>query len=99
MRSSILLLLSISSLLVHGMETIGMGYTAFCKCVNHERRLIPLNNIKSIEIRPSGPTCKNTEVIAGLAGGERICLDHRAAWVKKIIRFIREKQKQKRNHV
>ncbi|KAJ8262628.1 hypothetical protein GJAV_G00168530 [Gymnothorax javanicus] len=99
MHSSIFILLSMSVLLAHGMETIGMGYTAYCKCLNHERRLIPLSHMKSIEIFPRGPHCKSTEVIANLLSGERICLDHKTSWVKKIIRFTQEKRKQKRNLV
>ncbi|KAG5845573.1 hypothetical protein ANANG_G00140720 [Anguilla anguilla] len=99
MRTSIFLVLSISLLVAHGMETIGLGYTAYCKCLNHERRLIPLSNMRSIEILPSGPHCKSTEVIASLVSGERICLDHRASWVKKVIHFIKKKQNQKRNLV
>ncbi|KAJ8382216.1 hypothetical protein SKAU_G00029940 [Synaphobranchus kaupii] len=99
MRTSVLLLLSISFLCAHGMETIGLGYTAYCKCLNHEKRPVPLSNLRSIEILPRGPHCKSAEVIASLVSGERICLDHRASWVKKIIRFIKEKKKQKRNLV
>ncbi|KAI1888277.1 hypothetical protein AGOR_G00183370 [Albula goreensis] len=93
----ILLLLTASSLFTHGMETFGMGYNGHCKCIHYERRLIPAKNLRSIEILPRGPHCVTTEVIATLVSGDRICLDHRIQWVRKVVRFIREKQKQKGN--
>ncbi|XP_036407697.1 C-X-C motif chemokine 19 [Megalops cyprinoides] len=72
-----------------------MGYTGHCKCLNHEHRLIPARTLRSIEIFPRGPHCKTTEVIATLISGQRICLDQRATWVKKVVSFIKEKRRHK----
>ncbi|KAJ8390309.1 hypothetical protein AAFF_G00108780 [Aldrovandia affinis] len=100
MRSPLLfLLIAVSFLSTDGMQTIGTGYSGYCKCLNHEHRLIPANSLRSIEILPRGPSCKTTEVIATMISGQRICLDRHAQWVKKVVRFIKEKQRQKGNLV
>ncbi|GLD53864.1 interleukin-8-like protein [Lates japonicus] len=52
----------------------------------------PPDSLKSIKLIPEGPHCPDTEVIAGLASGEKVCLNPRSSWVKKLIQYVLEKQ-------
>uniref|UniRef100_A0AAY4BPP0 Chemokine interleukin-8-like domain-containing protein n=1 Tax=Denticeps clupeoides TaxID=299321 RepID=A0AAY4BPP0_9TELE len=75
-----------------GMQPLGRGYNRRCLCFDLESRVIPPDKLRSVEILPSGPHCRNAEVVAQLAGGEKICLNHRAPWVRRLVRFILEKE-------
>ncbi|XP_062849668.1 C-X-C motif chemokine 19 [Trichomycterus rosablanca] len=88
-----LALIAASLLLTSGMQPLGKGYNSHCLCVKLESRMIPPHSLRSVEILPKGPHCKNTEVIAGLVSGEKICLNHQTPWVKKLIKFIEKKEK------
>ncbi|XP_036453384.1 interleukin-8-like [Colossoma macropomum] len=93
MRFLLLLALVTSSLLLtSAMQPLGRGYNSQCMCLQFESRLIPPHSLRSVEIFPKGPHCKNTEVIASLVTGHRICLNTRAAWVKKLIHFIEKNE-------
>uniref|UniRef100_A0A8K9WN53 Chemokine interleukin-8-like domain-containing protein n=1 Tax=Oncorhynchus mykiss TaxID=8022 RepID=A0A8K9WN53_ONCMY len=63
-------------------------YNRQCLCNQLESR-------QSVEILPRGPHCKTREVIAGLVSGEKICLNSHSGWVKKLARFVVERQSQK----
>uniref|UniRef100_A0AAY5KGJ7 Chemokine interleukin-8-like domain-containing protein n=1 Tax=Esox lucius TaxID=8010 RepID=A0AAY5KGJ7_ESOLU len=78
-----------------GMQPIGRVYNRHCLCVQLESRVIPPDHLRSVEVRPRGPSCTATEVIAGLVTGERICLNPNTGWVKKLARFVIQKQSQK----
>ncbi|NP_001107123.1 C-X-C motif chemokine 19 precursor [Danio rerio] len=98
---NVLLMLSVvfgvSITLVAGaVQPLGAGYNSRCVCLKLESRVIPQDNLRRVVILPRGPHCKTTEVIAGLTSGERICLNPRTHWVKKLIMFI-EKKKQENN--
>ncbi|XP_051575639.1 C-X-C motif chemokine 19 [Myxocyprinus asiaticus] len=78
--------------LSNAMQPLGAGYNSHCMCLKLESRVIPPDNLRSVEILPRGPHCKATEVIAGLSSGEKICLNPRTPWVKKLIHFIEKKR-------
>ncbi|XP_051989842.1 platelet factor 4-like [Xyrauchen texanus] len=82
-----------SILLSSAIQPLGAGYNSHCMCLKLESRVIPKDNLRSVEILPKGPHCKSTEVIAGLSSGEKICLNPRTSWVKKLIHFIEKKQR------
>ncbi|KAG9274550.1 interleukin-8-like [Astyanax mexicanus] len=95
MRLFLLLALMASILLsTTAMQPLGRGYNSQCKCLQLESRVIPRNSLKSVEIIPRGSHCKNTEVIAGLTSGERICLNPKTAWVRKLVQFIEKKERE-----
>ncbi|KAK3546036.1 hypothetical protein QTP70_019952 [Hemibagrus guttatus] len=97
MRFFLLLTLMAASLfLTSAIQPLGKGYNSHCMCSKLESRVIPQHNLRSVEIFPRGSHCKNTEVIAGLVSGERICLNPQTMWVKKLILFIEKKQGRKR---
>uniref|UniRef100_A0A671S4N6 C-X-C motif chemokine n=1 Tax=Sinocyclocheilus anshuiensis TaxID=1608454 RepID=A0A671S4N6_9TELE len=75
------------------VQPLGAGYNSRCVCLKLESRIIPQENLRRVEILPRGPHCKTTEVIAGLSSGERICLNPRTPWVKKLILFIERKER------
>ncbi|CAI9604844.1 unnamed protein product [Staurois parvus] len=45
----------------------------------------------NIEVIPSGPHCKNVEVIITLKDGKLVCVDPSASWVERIIKLILER--------
>ncbi|KAL6490932.1 hypothetical protein MHYP_G00012770 [Metynnis hypsauchen] len=93
MRFLLLLALVASSLLfTSAMQPLGRGYNSQCMCLQLESRVIPPHSLRSVEIYPKGPHCKNAEVIASLVNGQRICLNTRTTWVKKLINFIEKKE-------
>ncbi|XP_018585702.1 interleukin-8-like [Scleropages formosus] len=89
----LLALLATPLLLVDESRALSMGPTRHCLCHGYEARVIPPRSLRSIEILPRGPHCKATEVIASLVQGHKVCLDPTAAWVKRLIRLVLEKQK------
>uniref|UniRef100_A0A673BY17 Interleukin-8-like n=1 Tax=Sphaeramia orbicularis TaxID=375764 RepID=A0A673BY17_9TELE len=82
----------VSILNVWGMPPISKDYNTHCRCLQVESRIIPPDSLMSIKLVPQGPHCPETEVIAGLTSGEKICLNPRSAWVKKLVQFILSKQ-------
>ncbi|XP_051520203.1 interleukin-8-like [Myxocyprinus asiaticus] len=85
-------LIAASILLSSAIQPLGAGYNSHCMCLKLESRVIPPDNHRSVEILPKGPHCKTTEVIAGLSSGEKICLNPRTSWVKKLIHFEKKQQ-------
>ncbi|XP_071315148.1 C-X-C motif chemokine 19 [Trachinotus anak] len=77
---------------INGMPPINRDFNTHCRCLQVESRIIPPDNLRSIKLVPEGPHCPDTEVIAGLASGEKVCLNPRSSWVKKLIHFVLEKQ-------
>ncbi|XP_051757495.1 C-X-C motif chemokine 19 [Ctenopharyngodon idella] len=82
-----------SIVLFGAVQPHSAGYNTRCMCLKLESRIIPPDNLRRVEILPRGPHCKTTEVIAGLSSGERICLNPRTPWVKKLILFIEKKER------
>ncbi|KAI4886307.1 hypothetical protein NFI96_016726 [Prochilodus magdalenae] len=94
MRFFLLLALMASSLLLtSAMQPLGKGFNRQCMCLQWESRVIPPQSLRTVEIFPKGPHCRNTEIIALLVTGERICLNHRTDWVKKLVQYIEKKEK------
>lgn len=92
MRLCILVLALALIALTDGMPPLSRDYNSHCRCVELESRIIPPDNLRSIKLVPEGPHCPDTEVIAGLASGEKVCLNPRASWVKKLVQYVLEKQ-------
>ncbi|CAL8325753.1 unnamed protein product [Lota lota] len=88
----LLLCLASAVLLIHGIPPIGRDYNAHCRCAEVESRMVPPNRLKSLKIFPRDAHCHNTEVIAGLTNGERICLNPQSAWVRKLVKFVLTQQ-------
>ncbi|XP_056610883.1 interleukin-8-like [Triplophysa dalaica] len=88
-----LMLIGASMLFSKALQPFGPGYNRHCMCVKLESRVIPPDNLQSVEILPRGHHCKTTEVIAGLSSGEKICLNPRTPWVRKLINFIEKKER------
>uniref|UniRef100_A0AAV2KT05 C-X-C motif chemokine n=1 Tax=Knipowitschia caucasica TaxID=637954 RepID=A0AAV2KT05_KNICA len=80
--------------LANGMPPIHREYNSHCRCLQLETRVIPPESLRSIKILPEGPHCPQVEVIAGLSTGEKVCLDPQSSWVKKLVKFVMEKQMQ-----
>ncbi|XP_023681167.1 alveolar macrophage chemotactic factor-like [Paramormyrops kingsleyae] len=91
----LLVLLGAAVLLVHETHSLGMGHIRDCMCQKYESRLIPAGKLRRVEIFPRGPHCFTSEVLATLVGGEKVCLNPRVPWVKRVIQKVLEKRKQK----
>ncbi|XP_068163888.1 interleukin-8-like [Antennarius striatus] len=87
MKLCILLLLSLLLVFVHGMPP-----NTRCRCLQVESRIIPPDSLKSIKLYKEGAHCPDTEVIAQLVNGDKVCLDPRSSWVKKLLRFVLQKK-------
>ncbi|XP_037530524.1 C-X-C motif chemokine 19 [Nematolebias whitei] len=92
MKLCILLTLGTLVVLVQGMPPISRDFNTHCRCLQFESRIIPSASLKNIKLVPEGPHCAETEVIASLTSGEKVCLNPRSDWVRKIIHFVLEKQ-------
>ncbi|XP_041842606.1 C-X-C motif chemokine 19 [Melanotaenia boesemani] len=91
MKLSILLMLGTLVVLIKGMPPINRDYNTHCRCLQVESRIIPPDSLKSIKLIPEGPHCAEKEVIADLVSGEKICLNPRSTWVKKLVQFVLER--------
>ncbi|XP_077116849.1 interleukin-8-like [Ranitomeya variabilis] len=76
-----------------GMSLARSATELRCQCINVGKPEKPIKDMKSLELIPSGPSCKNTEVIITLKSGTRICVDPSTPWVEKLIKNLLEKQK------
>ncbi|KAM9717345.1 C-X-C motif chemokine 19 [Menidia menidia] len=92
MTLRILLLIATLHALAEGMPPLNRDYTSHCGCLQLESRIIPPASLRSLRLLPHGPHCAQTEVIASLASGEKVCLNPRSAWVKKLVRFVMDRQ-------
>ncbi|RVE60425.1 hypothetical protein OJAV_G00180520 [Oryzias javanicus] len=97
MKLCILLLLGTLAVLTDGIPPINRDYNTRCQCLKVESRIIPPDNLKSIKLVTEGAHCPETEVIAGLVTGEKVCLNPRSAWVKKLVQFVLERQLNQQN--
>ncbi|KAE8630911.1 hypothetical protein XENTR_v10001015 [Xenopus tropicalis] len=66
-----------------------------CQCIHTHSAFIPPRLYKSVELIPSGPHCKNVEVIITITSGERVCVDPSQRWVQRIINSIIESNNNK----
>ncbi|XP_059182612.1 platelet basic protein-like [Centropristis striata] len=62
-----------------------LGVEQHCHCIQTESRHI-VRHIEKVELIEANSHCDKTEIIATLKnGGQKVCLDPKAPWVKKII--------------
>ncbi|XP_048366361.1 interleukin-8-like [Sphaerodactylus townsendi] len=74
-----------------GFSLARMGGELRCQCINTYSKFIHPRNIQDVTLTPSGPHCKNVEVIATLKDGREVCLEPTAPWVKTIVKAILDK--------
>ncbi|NXC47515.1 IL8 protein, partial [Penelope pileata] len=84
-----LLLISVAG--TKGMALARSGIELRCQCIDTHSKFIHPKFIQNVNLTPSGPHCKNVEVIATLSDGREVCLDPTAPWVKVIIKAILDK--------
>ncbi|KAJ0006525.1 hypothetical protein NQD34_013798 [Periophthalmus magnuspinnatus] len=94
MKLCVVVMLGTLLVLAYGMPPINREYNSHCRCLHVESRIIPPDSLRSIKLVPEGPHCPHTEVIAGLSNGEKVCLNPQSSWVKKLVKFVLEKQMQ-----
>ncbi|XP_041077365.1 interleukin-8-like [Polyodon spathula] len=85
----VILCLAVAAL-SEGMSLKSIGLELRCQCIQKESRFIHPRQIQNVELFPSGPHCKDAEVIATLKSGHQICLEPTAHWVKIVIKKILE---------
>ncbi|KFQ78980.1 Interleukin-8 [Phaethon lepturus] len=89
--AALLTLLLISALGTEGKALARSAVELRCQCIDTHAKFIHPNFIQNVNLTPSGPHCKNVEVIATLTDGREVCLEPTALWVKLIIKAILDK--------
>ncbi|NXN22198.1 IL8 protein, partial [Nycticryphes semicollaris] len=89
--TALLALLLISAMGAKGEAVPRSAVELRCQCVGTHSRFIHPKFIQNVNLTPSGPHCKNVEVIATLRDGREVCLEPSAAWVKFLIKAILDK--------
>uniref|UniRef100_A0A672V184 Chemokine interleukin-8-like domain-containing protein n=1 Tax=Strigops habroptila TaxID=2489341 RepID=A0A672V184_STRHB len=87
----VLILLFISAMGTKGKAVPRSAMELRCQCVGTHSKFIHPKFIHNVNLIPSGPHCKNVEVIATLTDGREVCLEPTAPWVKLIIKAILDK--------
>ncbi|KFU98181.1 Interleukin-8 [Tauraco erythrolophus] len=87
----LLTLLLISVLGTKGKALPRSAVELRCQCIGTYSKFIHPKFIQNVNLTPSGPHCKNVEVIATLTDGREVCLEPTALWVKRIIKEILDK--------
>ncbi|KAM6268366.1 interleukin-8-like [Spheniscus humboldti] len=89
--AAVLTLLLISAVGTKGKALPRSAIELRCQCVGTHSKFIHPKFIHNVNLVPSGPHCKNVEVIATLTDGREVCLEPTAPWVKLIIKAILDK--------
>ncbi|NXC53799.1 IL8 protein, partial [Aleadryas rufinucha] len=84
--AAVLILLLISALGTQGKAVPRSVLELRCYCRETNSRFIHRKFIQKVDLIPSGPHCKNTQVIATLTTGREVCLEPTALWVKWTIK-------------
>uniref|UniRef100_A0A667YC44 Chemokine interleukin-8-like domain-containing protein n=1 Tax=Myripristis murdjan TaxID=586833 RepID=A0A667YC44_9TELE len=63
-----------------------------CICLQTTKRLIPLRDIKKIEVTPPGGNCRQVEIIVTRNNGSPVCIDPESP----LLNLIRRMQEQQR---
>ncbi|XP_061882192.1 interleukin-8 [Entelurus aequoreus] len=85
---SALVVLLVSVALSEGMTLRSLGVELHCRCIQTESKPIG-RHIEKVELIPANSHCQDTEIIATLKnGGQEVCLDPHAPWVKRVIKRI-----------
>ncbi|XP_032873085.1 interleukin-8-like [Amblyraja radiata] len=85
---TIVAVLVLSGLLTDARAIGNLKIDLRCRCINTSSVFIHPKYMKKFEIFPSGPHCENTEIIATLILGRKICLNPESKWVKKMLKKI-----------
>ncbi|XP_010001938.1 PREDICTED: interleukin-8-like [Chaetura pelagica] len=93
--AAVLILLLISAIGTKGKAVPRSAGELRCQCIDTHSKFIHPKFIHNVNLFPSGPHCKNTEVIATLKDGREVCLEPTAPWVKLVIRVILDKENAK----
>ncbi|KFQ32780.1 Interleukin-8 [Mesitornis unicolor] len=89
--TAVLTLLLISLLAAEGKALPRSAIELRCQCIGTHSKFIHPKFIHNVNLIPSGPHCKDVEVIATLTDGREVCLEPTAPWVKLIIKAILDK--------
>ncbi|NWY72350.1 IL8 protein, partial [Erithacus rubecula] len=89
--AAVLILLLLSARGTQGEAVPRSAIELRCQCINTHSKIINPKLILNVNLTPSGPHCKNVEVIATLRNGREVCLEPTAPWVKRIIKAILDK--------
>ncbi|NXS07927.1 IL8 protein, partial [Neodrepanis coruscans] len=89
--AAVLTLLLISVVGTQGKAMPRSAIELRCQCIGTHSKFIHPKFIQNVNLSPSGPHCKNVEVIATLRDGREVCLEPTAPWVKLIIKAILDK--------
>ncbi|NXP44889.1 IL8 protein, partial [Heliornis fulica] len=89
--AAVLALLLISAVGAQGAALPRSAIELRCRCIGTHAKFIHPRVIHNVNLIPSGPHCKNVEVIATLSDGREVCLEPTAPWVKLIIKAILDK--------
>ncbi|XP_052636989.1 interleukin-8-like isoform X1 [Harpia harpyja] len=89
--AAVLTLLLISAVGTKGKALPRSAIELRCQCPSTHSKFIHPKFIQNVNLTPSGPHCKNVEVIATLTDGREVCLEPTAPWVKLIIKAILDK--------
>ncbi|XP_069710931.1 interleukin-8-like [Phaenicophaeus curvirostris] len=87
----VLTLLLISALGAKGEALPRSAIELRCQCISTYSKFIHPKFIHNVNLIPSGPHCKDVEVIATLHDGSEVCLNPAAPWVKLIVKAILDK--------
>ncbi|KAM4616706.1 alveolar macrophage chemotactic factor-like [Polymixia lowei] len=67
------------------VTTHGLTIRDRCLCIQTSPRLISLQLIKKLEVRPAGASCRQVEIIITKKNGSTVCVDPEAPWINKVI--------------
>ncbi|CAN8209499.1 unnamed protein product [Coccothraustes coccothraustes] len=94
---AVLALFLISAAVSQGGTLARMGTELRCQCIATSSQRIPDHDIQAVKLTPSGPHCKNLEVIVTKKDGTEVCLNPTAPWVQRIVKAILARAKQNSN--
>ncbi|XP_053317605.1 interleukin-8-like [Spea bombifrons] len=93
--TAILAFILLCSTVSQAMSLMKSASQLRCQCITTHSAFISPRLFEKVELIPSGPHCKNVELIITLKTGETVCVNPSAPWVEKIIeRILQSKQNQ-----
>uniref|UniRef100_A0A8V5G700 Chemokine interleukin-8-like domain-containing protein n=1 Tax=Melopsittacus undulatus TaxID=13146 RepID=A0A8V5G700_MELUD len=90
---AVVMILFISAMGTKGKALPRSAMELRCQCIGTHSKFIHPKFIHNVNLIPSGPHCKNVEVIATLTDGREVCLEPTAPWVKLVIKAILDNTK------
>ncbi|XP_076782580.1 C-X-C motif chemokine 13 [Arvicanthis niloticus] len=90
--SRAVLLLLLASCLSPGYGILEAHYTNLkCRCSRVTSTVVHLNLIDRIQVTPPGNGCPKTEVVIWTKNKRALCMNPRAKWLQKVLKFVRSK--------